>query len=363
MTYKNVLCLLLLIFTLNACDRDLIDDVNFDRTAMLNNYAENIIEPRYERLAINSNDLVSLASDFQANTNLITLEELRAQFKNTYLAWQGCSSTEFGPARTSTLKAIFNTYPVDTTQINNNINSGVYSLGTAQNIAAIGLPTIDYLLYGIKGTDAEILIALSTPATLNYLIDVCGQMNTAAQQVNTEWSGAYATTFINANGTDLGSSLGLLVNEMNLDFERFIRDGKVGIPLGKRSLGNPQLDKLEAVHAKYSLELLQESILKLEDLYTGTSSNGVNGIGFDDYLDAVNASHSGQNLNSVITQQFDDINGTINTLNADLEISIQNNQNQVDEVYNKLQQMIVYLKVDLASNLGILISYQDNDGD
>ena len=155
----------------------------------------------------------------------------------------------------------------------------------------------------------------------------------------------------------------MLVNDINLDFERFMRDGKVGIPLGKRSLGNPQLDKLEAVHAKYSLELLKESVVKLEELYSGTSTNGINGIGLDDYLNAVKASHSGQNLNDVILSQFEEINLSIDAINTDLETAIQTNPNEVEEVYNKMQQMIVYLKVDLASSLGILISYQDNDGD
>ena len=43
-----------------------------------------------------------------------------------------------------------NIYPVNTARVESNITSGGYDLSNANNFAAQGLPTIDYLLYGIS---------------------------------------------------------------------------------------------------------------------------------------------------------------------------------------------------------------------
>ena len=39
------------------------------------------------------------------------------------------------------------------------------------------------------------------------------------------------------------------------------------------------------------------------------------------------------------------------------------NQSELDELYNLIQQQVVNLKTDMTSAFGVLITYQDNDGD
>lgn len=347
-----------------SCDKEGPTEVNFDRDALLTNYGENIIVPRYEQLQSATSSLNQAASDFYNDQTTQTYTALKNAFETNYIAWQACSSFEFGPAGMQTLKTIYNTYPTDTTKIVANISSGTYNLGAASNLDAIGLPALDYLIYGVRSNETEILQYFQNNSNARtYLVDLCSQMDQAIATVSSAWMGQYVETFKNANGTDVGSSLGMLINEMNLDFERYIRDGKVGIPLGVRSLGNPQLDKVEAYYSDISLELLEESIINLRDLYTGTSTLQVNGPGLDDYLIAINATHAGESLNDKILNKFDEILGHINSLNGSVGTSIQNNPANVETLYSSMQGLVVYLKVDLPSNLGVLISYQDNDGD
>lgn len=360
MNYQSLFIFLLLL--LMSCDKTATNKVDFDRNALLNNYVDNIIIPRYENLKEKSQALHQSALSFESNGNQANLDELRIAFKATYLAWQGCSSLEFGPAGMETLKTIFNTYPVDTVQLLNNITAGSYNLEAAQNMDAIGLPALDFLLYGIENNDQAIISRLNNQ-TIVYVLALTEQLKTKSDKVYTDWNSTYKNTFIAANGTDVGSALGLLINEMNLDFEKFIRDGKIGIPLGKRSLGVSQVEKSEAYYSQYSLTLAKAGIEGLEKLFQGTSEEGSNGLGLDDYLDAVNASNNGQALSVLISNQIDNIQVSLDAINGNLEDAIQNNPSQVEDVYNNMQQLIVYLKVDLPSSLGILISYQDNDGD
>jgi len=42
---------------------------------------------------------------------------------------------------------------------------------------------------------------------------------------------------------------------------------------------------------------------------------------------------------------------------------VDNDGDAVDEAYLAIQQNVRYLKVDMPSAMGVLITYQDNDGD
>lgn len=127
----------------------------FDTNALLSNYSENIILPRYQELATKMDVLLSATFAFQVDVNANTLGNLRTALLDAELALQPCTSFEFGPASTYTLRAILNTYPSNESIIDQNITSGNYNLYAAGNIAAIGFPAIEYLVFGNKLSDQD----------------------------------------------------------------------------------------------------------------------------------------------------------------------------------------------------------------
>ena len=48
---------------------------------------------------------------------------------------------------------------------------------------------------------------------------------------------------------------------------------------------------------------------------------------------------------------------------ASLEENITTHASDLNELYTLLQGQVVYLKTDMTSAFGVLITYQDNDGD
>jgi len=46
-----------------------------------------------------------------------------------------------------------------------------------------------------------------------------------------------------------------------------------------------------------------------------------------------------------------------------LVVEIQNQPSTLDALYTKLQNLVVHFKTDMTSAFGVLITYQDNDGD
>lgn len=361
-SYRIALLMLLSLFVL-SCKKDKDEATpEFDKNQLLTNYGTNLIVPAYERLDESVYLLEVKVNDFISVSNQSNLLALRLQFLSTYEAWQSCSFMHFGPSDNYTLKQVFNTYPVDTSLINTNISSGTYVLGAASNTVAIGLPALDFLLFPNK----DLAIALSRINGVNsvnkkqYIKNVVLQLKAAITSTLSSWRTGHLSTFISSNGNSQGSSLSEIVNAINLDFEKFTRDGKIGIPLGVRSLGTPIPSKTEAFYSKYSLVLFKESIQQLKQYFNGESSSN---IGLDDYLNHLNDNNRTARLSTRINSQFDIIIQKANLITNPISIAVISEQANVQKLYDELQKIIVLLKVDLSSALSILITYQDNDGD
>jgi len=76
-------------------------------------------------------------------------------------------------------------------------------------------------------------------------------------------------------------------------YEEHVRENKVGIPIGRLGPNDtpiaPDGTKIESYYQSLvegndnaALNLLRESIQEVEDLYTGTNDNGIEGPGYDD---------------------------------------------------------------------------------
>lgn len=361
--------LALFVVLTTACKKDDKDpdaDSSFDRAAMLANYADHVIVPAYVAFKTEMAELSASAEIFTQTPNVENLEALRSDWEDAYLTWQSCSMFEFGPAADLVLRSTCNTFPTNTEQVQNNINSGSWQLGTAANISAIGLPAIDYLLYGIAATPEEVAeMYASAPNAQSrgvYLLAVIEQMTTKINQVVNQWNGGYASSFKQKDGSDIGSALSLLVNDLNFDYE-LIKNAKIGIPLGTQTLGIARPDYTEAYYSGISKSLALESLRASKRVYLGETATGANQSGMDDLLLFLDAQHTNGTLHSAILNQFSASETALEAVGDPLSESIINSPEVVEVAYNKLQQHVVLFKTDMASSFGVLITYASGDGD
>lgn len=333
----------------------------FDKSELLTNYADNIIIPAYSAYKIKVDSLEIVVADFLTNKTVSNLTKVKEKFIGAYISYQSVSTFEFGPAESVYHRTSCNTFPCDTAQIKTNIQSGTYDLNAANNIDAKAYPALDYLLFGNGKTEQQIVddfsIDVNATSRCNYLTTIVSELKTKATSIVSQWNSSYRASFISSNGSDIGSSIGLLVNQLNQDFE-ITKNYRVGIPLGKKTLGIILPEKCEAYYSKKSLTLLKKQIESVEKIYSG---NG--GKGFDDYLSHLNAEYNGGSLNTTITNQFVVVKQKIDLIPETLDNSIINNSAPVEAAYTELQRLVVLLKADMPSALGIVITYQDTDGD
>ena len=362
-----------LLLTFISCKKDKQDDPTpaseFDRKAMLENIGNNIIIPAYLVLKNEAEQMDSAMSKFITSPDLTNLVALQNAYKKACLSWQNASTFEFGPAEQLLLRTNTNTFPTDTAQIAYNISSGTYDLAAISNIDAKGFPGMDYLLFGIGTDDNAILNKYVSDVNAGkrktYLQDITNEITTNIASVYNSWiagGGNYINTFINNAGTDVGSSLGMLVNQLNYDFE-ILKNYKIGIPLGKKTLGTPLPEKVEAYYSENAVQFAVEHLKAIENIYLGRSKQGIDGSGLDDYLIHLKSQYHGGLLSDAIKAQLTTAINKVQSIPDPLSQTIINNASVVDAAYIEIQKQVVLFKTDMPSALGILITYQDNDGD
>lgn len=340
----------------------------FDRTAFLAHVANELILPAYEQLEVSADELEQATKAFADDPTEATLAAAQQALKAARLAWQDASLFQFGPAESFALRASINTYPTNIDKIEANVASGEWMLGSLANLDAGGLPALDYLLHGIGASPAETLAKYTTDADAanrsDYLWANGALVASRVNEIRRQWQPAgenYLGQFLSAEkaGVDVGSSLGELINAMILHYERFLRDGKIGIPAGVRSAGVPRPAATEAYYGGYSLELAEANLAAVERLYLGTGLHGAGGVGLDEYLHALDATALSNDIKVAIGEARSALDG----LSDPLSEQIERDNAAVVEAFQAMQPLVVLLKADMTSVLGVTITFQDNDGD
>lgn len=338
-----------------------------DRRPMLENYATNYIVPAYADMVQQLSILKASVETFNTSPSIANLSAARDAWKDAYLTWQKVDLLEFGPGEQATLRNFINVYPVSTTKINDHISTGIYDLETFGNKDAQGFPAIDYLLNGAASTDQDIVDLFSTDANANnrkqFLLDVVNKIAEKVGSINSEWAN-YSGTFMNSTGTDVNSSLSMMVNAYVLYYERFFRSGKVGIPVGAMSgFASPQTTEAY-YYPSLSKELAVTALNSVKDFYTGKGYNGTQGASMQSYLESLGTKDdNGVLMSALIETEMNEALTALEGLNTTILDGVQNNRTQVLGIYEEIQDVVPLLKVDMVSAFSISITYTDNDGD
>ena len=368
MTKKLIPLFIVLIFCLCFCKKNKNNEPEevenpFDKQGMLQNMADNVIMPNYTAFSISLDSLISSYNLFKSNTSTVDFQIVKLKLHIAYLKYQQISLYEFGPAEQQAVRMNFNVFPTDSVQIKTNISSGSYDLLMASNLDAKGFPALDYLFYDMNKTEAQIIQSFSASANKKqYVSDVLTEIQTKMSSIITTWNSSYKNQFVNSLSTDVGSSIGFMINQLNFELD-YLKNAKIGIPLGKKTLDIALPEKCEAYYGTQSLEYALATLTTVENTYLGRNINGADGKGFDDYLDHLNVQYGGGTLNSAIKNQFNTVRTKLNAVNGILSNQIINNPALVNSAYVELVKLLVLLKTDMPSNLGVVITYQDGDGD
>ena len=226
---------------------------NFDRGAMLANWADNIIIPAYTSFNSKVVEMEAATAAFNAAPTVENLQSLRAAWKVAYVSFQNVSMFEVGKAEDIRFRNRLNVYPTKVAQIEDFIASGNYDFDLPSTIDKQGFPAMDYMLKGLAENDAEIVTFYTTNSNAvgykNYLSTLSHTIKSLSNEVLTSWTGGYRDTFVANTSSSASGAVDKLTNDYIFYFEKALRAGKVGIPAGIFSNGTlPQ--NVEAFYKK-----------------------------------------------------------------------------------------------------------------
>lgn len=371
-TQKILILSLVILSLIFSCGKD-DGGSALDFTDLFTNTSENIIQPQYTAYKTHSKSLETATQAFVNDVTLANLEYLQMRFIENYKLWQHTSIYEFGPASDADilLNTSLNSYPTNSVLIDDNIASGNYNLDAANNIFAVGLPAIEYLIFGTQKNNSSVLSAFTSNTHANnrkiYLTKLVEQIVSKITLVSDRWVN-YHEQYISNKGTGNSSSLTLLFNAYLKDYEETKRN-KFALPAGYATTFSIPVDKdpnkLEGLYADISFELVKESILAHKAFFQGIGLNKNDGVGFFDKLKeykAVSTVIEGD-LADLSLQQLDIILVNLDQYSGSLYTEIENSNPALENTSLELQKLVPMIKIDMKSYFGVPITSQDTDGD
>ncbi len=333
---------------------------SFNRREMLENVADNIIIPSFRDLQTKVNALNNAVNLFVQTPSEATLQSARTAWEEAYLSWQYANGFNFGPGQTST-GALFDkvgVFPTSASRIETFIASRTFDNDLARDTR--GFNAIEYLLYDSVSV-SEVVGKFSNQNRRAYLLTITTELKATIDAVVAGWQ-TYRAEFVSNVGTDIGSSTSLLYNEFVKNFES-IKNFKLGVPLGRRpGQTQPEPTRVEAFYSGKSLRFMREHLKAVEELYYGIGRDGVDRVGFVEYLRSV---PNGNELIAQTEAQLAVVKNRLQALPIDARLSelIATNFAQVDALHTELQRHTRFFKSEMASLLSLSITFSSGDGD
>lgn len=367
----RTLFIFLLSITLFSCSQEEEEkELTFKRQALVDNIINYIALPSTSRFTVVTEEFNSVVSSFKNTPTKDNFITVRNKWKECLLAWQDLSPFSYGPISTEKLHYAIHFWPDRDEQIRfvldgtDEINAEfIQNAGAAKT----GIPVLEYILFQVNKSEDEIFILFTSDTSasrrMNYLFELSIFLNEKARVISDEWESNTATAFKTQN-TSEDDHLNQLMNTL-IDIVEECRNKKIGKVLGiGSSSGNTRPYDCEAQYAGYSWEAIEQKLKQAERVFNGNSFEGIQGIGFDDFIAFKEAKAHGDNLENVINNQFIKVFIKITKVkDKPLYWMIDNEKDKVQEVYDEITVLYEYLKVNMVFAINGILTLGDSDGD
>lgn len=345
---------------------------SFDRRAMLENIGNNIILPLHQAFLEQVTALQAAAHAFRDAPTEDNLLVMQQAWRDTSTLWEKVNLFKLGRLTFVYHSRIENDLPIATQIIDDIINgSDPFDENSISVFGSnvIGLRTVEYLTFDPAEGNARVLANFTSEPSASrrmlYLMITVDDLFASAEQIWQIWSPDYqnyVAGFIDADdASSVLESIVMLTNQMISRLEA-VTNVSIGWPIGTVA-GSIQPDLVQARYSGYSVEQIRSFFEILRDTFNGDSEAGA-GLGFDDYLNAVGAMYNDVPLADAINTEISHIFETLDTLDdAPLRDIILNDTPRVQTLYEESRDLVIVLKVDMTSQLGITITFSDADGD
>lgn len=356
---KTIVFCCVFTFLIAGCGGGKKELENTDRKVMLQSVTKDVILPAFQDFKQQTDSLLSATTLFTGNPNENTLNVARERWQQAAFAWKKASAYAFGPIEDNFLSGAIDYPSVHYPNIEKAINANATideGYVDAKGASLKGLKAIEYLLYKTTAADATVADFSASAARRVYLQALVAHLNTQAQKVIDAWL-PFSETFINAGGTEIKSATGILVNKCVSQIN-LIKDERLAMPLGMRNQGEKQPESVEGRLSNTSIALLTNEVKSIRAIFGNENVTGIYSL-----LDQLKATYDGQLLSHQLSSQFDEIDRLAAQITLPLDAAITLETEKVTNLYNALKKLQILVEVDVVNQLGIILTFSDNDGD
>ncbi|MEM6784049.1 MAG: imelysin family protein [Bacteroidota bacterium] len=362
-----------------ACDGDTqaaTDDRAAVRAAMLADLAGNVIEPTHAAFAVDAAALQTAVDAFVGDPNATTLAAAQSAWVTAAVQWEKLSALNLPSIQFGLYHNRISIWPTDLFEVEQLLASNEavdVDFVNRQGSNKRGLPVLEYLLFA-DGMDAQgpasadaVIAAMGDANRSAYAAAVAADVVAKANDLVEVWSrdggdelGMFEAA--NSEGRNLQSSVSRIVNEMAMVTED-LRYVLLGRPFGiARNPEDPDTPpdpmRVQAPYAQISAQLFEANLEGMRALITAGG-----GTGLDDYLATLDATFDGQPFGSALLAQLDATEAAVEALDPTLFDAVSANPTGGQAAHDSGGDLIRIIKVDLAAQLGVSITFSDNDGD
>jgi len=335
---------------------------SFDRQGMLSNIGNNSAIPAYNTAVSTAHLFNEQIDTFKTNPTPATLLQAQQYWRLLNSFWRSCEVFGFGPLDYLLIKPRIDDYHCNVTNIETHISAEpIIDLGYINTVPVSdkGLVTAEYLLFGDGVQDPFTLLSTDTQR-VNYLVAVGLSLEEKITQVRDEWISSgnnFIATFISSDGNNVSSSIGKMINYEVMILDE-IKNMKLGKPMGKFD-ASVIPNEVESYYSHQSLTNIQANIISMRYIFEG---NG--GVGFYELLDHLGAKdNNGTLLSNKLETKFNEILYDFDNFTSPLDQAVVSDLTTCEILYQDVYDLYILVKVDMMNQLGLLLTFTDNDGD
>lgn len=321
----------------------------FDKEEMLRNTGQNIIMEDYRILLKDLKEAKYNLVKFRDFKSITTYVRAKDAFEKSWKSWQHVAMYNFGPAAAVQLEDFMAPFPVDTVQVEFNIQKVSYDPADPENAFARGFAAIDYLL-NMRGSMETMTSFYKTDSSsgirIQFMEDNYDAMAQLVEDVLQRWSadgGNYLTTFAEESGPGIEN----LVKALGTSAEN-LETQKIGIPAGLTDGNSADPQKEESHYGEISLRLALESLRGLRQGFTGGQ-----GLGLDDYLTHLNAMRNDMPLQEAVQGALDEAEEKLDAVPEPFADAIAQSPQKVVVAFQSIAKLRQLLLVDVARALDV----------
>jgi uncharacterized protein len=324
------------------------------KTAVLRALVERVVVPNTVALAESSRRLDGEVARFAAEPTAVTLQAARAQWQRALLSWKRAYAFRNGPVVDSNalLRAMF--WPVRTAGIETLLqgsqvidDDSVDGLGVDRR----GLFALEYLLYSEQG-DEQIVAKFSGPTgerRRRLARSLASNVSSYAERTKHALGNGkdYAAKFADGGQNSLNDLIGQLVDTVeNVAASRLTRISG----FAKSGLLKPV--EVEGSSSRMSQQIALTYLRATEELYLGVD------LGLSQLVKALSPIVD-ESLRLAFTRAVD----AVAKLSLPLEEVAKQNLAALDAAAAVVKKLELSLKTELASTLGVTLTFTSGDGD